>query len=142
MRLVFPDQNLGEINFPSPGAKSGRNVDLRYIWNIFSSVSSSPLIHILIKSSIICESLGYWVLMIGVFSSITILFWQRNFHVLVIHELVVNLVRGGKLLDNRDLDQHISILWSSLEFLSCCPVIQLLLPRFIRAIMCFHPCVP
>ena len=60
---------------------------------------------------------------------------------LVIHELVMHLVRGKKLLENRYPDQPMSSLWASIESLRCCPVMQLIFPRFIRASMCLHPCV-
>ena len=73
------------------------------------------------------------------FSSITMIFLQRNFHVFVIHELVVNLVRGGKLLDNIDPGQPKNSLWGSMESLRCCPVMQALFPGFIRASICVHP---
>ena len=61
---------------------------------------------------------------------------------LVIHEFGVHLVRGEKLLDNRYPEQPMSSLWSSIESLRCCPVVQSLFPRCIRASMCLHPCVP
>ena len=35
-----------------------------------------------------------------------------------------------------------SCLWGFIESLRCCPVVQLFLPRFIRASMCSNPCVP
>ena len=69
-------------------------------------------------------------------------FLQINFHVLVIHELGVNLVRGRKLSDNRDPEQPMSSLWYSMESLRFCPVIQSLLPRLVRSGICFYPCVP
>ena len=77
-----------------------------------------------------------------VFSSITMFLSQSNFCVLIIRWLVVNLVRGGGLLENRDPEQPMYILWASVESLRCCPVTQSRLPRFIRAIICLYPCVP
>ena len=61
---------------------------------------------------------------------------------LVIHDLVIHLVSGGKLLENRYPDQPMMSLWDSMESLRCCTVIQLLFLRFIRASICLHPCVP
>ena len=51
---------------------------------------------------------------------------------LVIHEEGVNLYRGGKLLVDSDLEQPISSLCASIEPLRCWPVMQSLLPRFIK----------
>ena len=44
-------------------------------------------------------------------------FYQTNFHVLVIHDLMENLVSGGILLENRDPEQPTSILWDSIDYL-------------------------
>ena len=60
---------------------------------------------------------------------------------LVIHYLVVHLVSGVNSLEDRHTDQSMTCLWASMESLICCPVMQALLPRFIRASICFHPCV-
>ena len=60
---------------------------------------------------------------------------------LVIHESGVYLVRGENLLENRDPEQPIPILWYSMSYPRCCPIIQLLFPRFIRASVCLKPCV-
>ena len=69
-------------------------------------------------------------------------FFQRDFHGLVIHDLVVHLVNGGKLLENRYPEQPMSSLWAYIESLRCCPVMHLLFPRFIRDSICLCPCVP
>ena len=61
---------------------------------------------------------------------------------LVIHAFLVYLVSGGKLLENIDPEQPMSIFWDSMESLRCCPVMQLLFPRFIRSSICLCPCVP
>ena len=95
MRLGFPSQNVGEMDFSYPVAISVRNVALKRVRHMLSSVISSPCIPLLRKSSIIFESLWYWGFRFGVFSSIAMFFSQKNFHVLVIHDLVVNLVSGG-----------------------------------------------
>ena len=50
-------------------------------------------------------------------------------------------MRGGKFLGNIYPDQHIYSLWSSMESLICCTVMQSLSLRFISDSMCFHPCV-
>ena len=44
-------------------------------------------------------------------------FYQTNFHVLVIHDLMEILVSGGILLENRDPEKPTSILWDSIEYL-------------------------
>ena len=62
--------------------------------------------------------------------------------VLVIHEVGVHLERGYKLLVNIDHEHPISIFCASIESLRCCPVMQSLFLRFIRASMCLDPCVP
>ena len=89
---------------------------------MLSSASYSSWIYPPIKSSMICESLRNLGFRFGVFSSITMFFSQRDFHVLVIHELLVHLLRGGKLLDNIYHEQPMSSLWVSMESLRCCPV--------------------
>ena len=65
----------------------------------------------------IYDSLMHWGFRFGLFSSIAMLLSQRNFHVLVIHELVVHFVRGGKLLDNIDHEHPISSWWCPMESL-------------------------
>ena len=69
-------------------------------------------------------------------------FSQRNFNVLFIHELGVNLVRGGKLSENRYPEKIMSSVWASIESLRCFTVMKLIYPRLIRASMCLHLCVP
>ena len=54
MGLVFPSQNVGEMDSPSPVDISDRHVALRKVRHLFTSVSSSPCITPLRKSSIIC----------------------------------------------------------------------------------------
>ena len=49
---------------------------------------------------------------------------------LVIHDLVVHLISGRKLLGNRDPEQTMSILWASIESLMCCSIMQLIVPSF------------
>ena len=66
-------------------------------------------------------------------------FLQSNFHVFVIHEAGVHLSRGERLLYNRDPDHHMSSLWDYIESLRCCPMMQSLLPRFLRAVICLDP---
>ena len=63
-------------------------------------------------------------------------FSERNFHELVIHEAGVNLIRGEILLDYREPDNPMSILWDSIESLRCFPTMQSLLPRSISYIIC------
>ena len=58
---------------------------------------------------------------------------------LVIHELVVHLVRDGKLLDNRGPEKPISSLWPSIESLRCYPLMQSLFPKFPSDSMCLIP---
>ena len=115
MRLSFPIQNVGDMDFPSPEAKYDRHVALSQIWNLLSSAGFPPCITLLITFSMICESLRHWGFRSGVFSSITMFFSKRNFHMLVIHELGVYLVRVGKLLDNRYPEQPMYSLWDSME---------------------------
>ena len=102
MILGFPSHNLGEMDFPSHVDRSDRHMDLSKMRNLFSYVGSSPFIPIIRKSSIICEYLCLWGFRFGVFSLIAMFFSHSNYCVLVIHDLVVHLVRGGKLLENRD----------------------------------------
>ena len=52
MRLGFPYQNVGDIDFPSPVVSSDIHVSFRNIWHLFSSEISSPWINFLLKSSI------------------------------------------------------------------------------------------
>ena len=59
---------------------------------------------------------------------------------LVIHDLGVYLVIGGKLLDNIVPGQPMSSVFASKESLRCCPVMKLIFTRFIRAILCLPPC--
>ena len=40
--------------------------------------------------------------------------FQRNLHVLVIHDLVGHFVSDGKLLENRSPEKKISSLWPSI----------------------------
>ena len=80
-------------------------------------MSPSTCIVLIIKSSIICESLWHWSFRLGVFSSIAMFLSQGGFRVLVIHELVVYLVSGRKLFDNRDPEKPMSSLWDSMESL-------------------------
>ena len=61
---------------------------------------------------------------------------------LVIHDLGVHLVSGGKLLKNRYPGQPMSSLWDSMESLIFCPVMKSLFLRFMRASICFCPFVP
>ena len=61
---------------------------------------------------------------------------------LAIHELVVHLVRGGKLLENRDPGNPIYSFWDSMQCLRCCHFMQSILLGFIRSSMCLHPDVP
>ena len=142
MILVFPSQNVGGMDLPSPVDNSDNTVSLRYIRHLLSSTIYSPLILLLIKCSMICESLRHWGFRIGVFSSTTMFFSQGNFRMLVIHELGIHLVRGWKLLYNRVPENHMSSLWYYVESLRCCSLMQSLFPRFIRGGMCFHPCLP
>ena len=111
--MESPIQNLGDIYFLSPVARSDRSMALRKVHNLFSSASYYHCINPLSKSSIMCRSLWHWGFRFGVFSSIT-MFSQRNFHVLVIHYLVVHLMIDGKLLENRGPDKPISSLWDSM----------------------------
>ena len=61
---------------------------------------------------------------------------------LVIHKLGIHLERGGELLVNSDPEQPMSSLFASIESLMCCPVMQSIFPRFIRASIRLAPCVP
>ena len=117
MVLGFIRHDMGEMDFPSPAAISDRHVNLREARYLSISAVSSTCITPLIKSSIICESLWYWGLRFGVFSSI-IMFLKRNIYVLVTHDLVVHLVSAVMLLENRDPNQPMPILWDSMESLS------------------------
>ena len=89
----------------------------------------------------ICEYLRHWVFRFGVFYSIAMFFLQRDFHLLVIHNLGVHLVSGEKLLENRYPDQPVPSFWYSMESLRCCPVMQSLFPGFIGVIKYLCPCV-
>ena len=60
MRLGFSIQNVGDVDFLSPVDISDRHVDLRKIWHLLNYVISSPCIPLLMKSSMICESLKHW----------------------------------------------------------------------------------
>ena len=68
-------------------------------------------------------------------------FFQKNLLVLVIHDLVVQFVCGGKLSENRDHEQPMSSLWDSMEFLRFFPAMQFIFPRSVRARICLLPCV-
>ena len=67
----------------------------------------------------ICDSLRHWGFRIGFLFLYYHIFLQSNFHVLFIYVSKVYLVRGEKLLDNRDTEYPISGLWDSIYYLSC-----------------------
>ena len=104
MRLVFPVQNVGEIYFLSPVNKSDRHVAFRKIRHLLNSASSYSLL-IKVPLYVSLCGIGFQVFL---FFFNCHFFSQRTLHVLVIHKLGVNLVRGGKLMENRDPDQPMS----------------------------------
>ena len=122
MILVFQRHNVGDMDFPSLVDISDRHMALRKVRCLFNSESSSPCIPLFGKSSIIYEYFRHRVFRFFL-SSITF-FLQRNFHMLVIHDLVVHLVSGLKLLENRYPDQYMSSLCNSTESFRYCPMIQ------------------
>ena len=69
-------------------------------------------------------------------------FFNTNFQVLVIHDLVVHLVSNGELLDNRVPEKPISSLSNSIEFLRCYHVMQsLFLSSSVTVYVCALECV-
>ena len=58
--MGFPIQNVGDMDLLSPVDISDRHVALSNMMHLFSSESSSPCIPLIIKYSIICESLWNW----------------------------------------------------------------------------------
>ena len=60
---------------------------------------------------------------------------------LVIHYLVVHLVSGVNSLEDRYTDQSMTCLWTSMESLICCPVMQALYqgssePVYVFTLVC------
>ena len=125
---------------PPPVSIHDRRVSFRNICHMFSSAFSSvsiPLGHLqwyVSHSMYVYLDLGYLLLLPSVS--------QINCHVLVIHYLVSYLTKAGKLLNNRVPAYPISILFPSIESLSCTPSMLLLIPKFIRSEMCLRTWVP
>ena len=57
-----------------------------------------------------------------------LVFFRRNFHMLVIYDFMVHLVSDRKLLDNIGIERNMLILLPSIESLGFCPVMQSLSP--------------
>ena len=104
---------------------------LRYLDLVFLLFNNPPLYDNLCGTGV--SGLGYFIQ--------RPCFFQKNLLMLVIHDLVVQFVCGGKLSENRDPEQPMSSLWDSMEFLRFFPAMQFIFPRSVRARICLLPCV-
>ena len=95
MRLDFPSQNVGGIDFLSPVTRSDRHVDFSYIRNLLVYASSSHCIPLLMNSSIVQVSQSHWGFRFGVFLPIPC-FYLRGISICWLYMKKGCIWRGGR----------------------------------------------
>ena len=129
-------QDVCDIISPSPVVMSDKHYTCRKIWNLLSSARSFSLKHVIMKSYM---SMG---LIIGFTSWIIMLLYHMKFHGFDIHDGVMHIFIVWWLFSKSVLPHPISSLWALVAFRIWDPVMLFDCPKFVRACMCFYPCVP
>ena len=140
--FFFPFQVFTDIYFLFPVAMVDLHVALSYYPRMFNSAKISPLVSVSIISSMMNKSFYLCRRRCAVVSHIDRVFSRMNCHVRTIQEGVMLWYKACKLLEKRDPYQLISIFLSSIRSRRWLSVVVVMTPWYIRAQICFFPCIP